>query len=322
MSWPKAGCVPRGRSAAIARSAEQSLMARALRQPSFPGGRVPRRHSAPVATSRSTPRIRSLSRRSPTCHSCSASISTGMASSIGSTSHGQRVVELAEEPLHRVLEEVEQVVQRHVVVRRFRQRPGQERAWRRPVTGCGAGRAQGNRVEGKRLAGDECAAFDVANVERLQRVFGDDLLADRLWCGGVERVEQLQQRNRRGPVMPGVLVGAGVGDDERLGGRADGVEQQLAVLGADVALTGQRFTGQGVVTVDGLKAGEHAVVESDQTHHPVRNGPHRHHGADGERPGAEVGAGGPAREVAGQHRADIGEPHLRVRTGSRLGQNL
>ena len=45
-------------------------------------------------------------------------------------------------------------------------------------------------------------------------------------------------------------------------------------------------------------AREHPVVQAEQAHHPVRHGPHRHHGADGQRSGAEVGPGGSAARAA------------------------
>ena len=127
--------------------------------------------------------------------------------------------------------------------------------------------------------------------------------------GDVERVQQLGERDGRRPVLARVLVGAGVGDDELLGGRADRVEQQLPVLGADVAFTGHRVAGQHVVAVDDAQPREHAVVEADQAHHPVRHRAHRHHRAHRQRAGAEVGPGRPAGEVAAEQRANIGQPH-------------
>ena len=58
--------------------------------------------------------------------------------------------------------------------------------------------------------------------------------------GDVDRVEDLAEGHGGRPDRPGVLVRPGVGDDEGLGGREHGVEQQLAVLAADVALAGHR----------------------------------------------------------------------------------
>ena len=77
------------RRAASASSADWSRISVALRHPSCPGGRVPRRHSASRRFAR--PPCRAACRasiRSPTVHSSSALMSTGMASSTPSTSHG------------------------------------------------------------------------------------------------------------------------------------------------------------------------------------------------------------------------------------------
>ena len=140
--------------------------------------------------------------------------------------------------------------------------------------------------------------------------------------GPVEGVEQFGQRHRGRALLAGVLVGAGVGDDQLLGGRADGVEQQLPVLGADVALTGHRVAGQHVVAVDHAEPREHAVVEADQADHPVRHRPHRHHRADRQRSGAEVGAGRASGQVALQQRADVGQPHRRIRPWAGAAQHV
>ena len=59
-----------------------------------------------------------------------------------------------------------------------------------------------------------------------------------------------------------MLVGAGVGDDQRLPAAEHRVEQQLAVLAARVALAGQRVAGQHVVAVGDRAAREDAVVEA------------------------------------------------------------
>ena len=133
----------------------------------------------------------------------------------------------------------------------------------------------------------------------------DDLLPHLLVEGGglsrgVQRIEQFGQRNRGRARLAGVVVGTGVGDHQRVDGRGNGVEEQLPVLGADVALAGQRSARQCVVAVDDADPGEYGVVQSDQAHHPVRYRTHRHHGADGQRPGAEVSAGGSAGKVLTQ----------------------
>ena len=49
------------------------------------------------------------------------------------------------------------------------------------------------------------------------------------------------------PRLPGVLVGTGVGEDQVLGGRQDGVEEKLAVFAAGVAFAGDRTPREHVV---------------------------------------------------------------------------
>ena len=115
--------------------------------------------------------------------------------------------------------------------------------------------------------------------------------------GRVEGVQQFEEGHRWWSVRAGVLVGAGVGDHQGLGGGEDRVEQQLAVLGPDVALTGRRLAGQRVVAVHQIAAREDPVVKSDQAYHPVRHRAHRHHRADRQRAGAEVRPGGPTGET-------------------------
>ena len=112
-------------------------------------------------------------------------------------------------------------------------------------------RGQCGRVEGERLAGyAERAGCDVLAVERLQRVMGDDALAHRRFRGLVQRVEQLGERHCGCLWMAGLFVGAGVGDHQRLAGRAYRVEQQLPVFRTDVALAGHWSAGKRVVSVD------------------------------------------------------------------------
>ena len=135
----------------------------------------------------------------------------------------------------------------------------------------------------------------------------DDVAAHPRLGGAVEGVEQLAEGYGGRAVLPAVRVGAGVGDDELVGRGTDRVEQQLAVLGADVTLTGDRGAGQHVVAVDRALPGEHPVVEPQQADHAVRDRAHRDHGADGEAAGPEVGPGGSAGEVVVEHRADVGE---------------
>ena len=150
-------------------------------------------------------------------------------------------------------------------------------------------------------------------------MLGEHVVAHGRGGGAVEGVEQLSERHRGWPLGPVVLAAAGVGDHQRLGGRGDRVEQQLAVLGAEVALAGAGAAGQHVVTVDPARAREDTVVEPDEADHAVRHRAHRHHRADGQGAGAEVGAGGSSAQALWQQRADVGLPEHRVLVGGAGG---
>ena len=121
---------------------------------------------------------------------------------------------------------------------------------------------------------------------------------------------------------PGVLVGAGVGDHQRLGGGPDRVEQELAVLGADVALTGHRDAGQRVVAVDEPSRGK--TPSSRPTRQTTRCGTERigtivHTVSVPVRKFARVG---PAGEMSTEQRAHVGQPQLGVGASARVGQHL
>ena len=153
-------------------------------------------------------------------------------------------------------------------------------------------------------------------------MIGHDTVPDRFGRGPIQRVEQLLHRDGGRPVLTGVLVGAGVGDDQGVGGRADGIEQQLPVLRTDVAFTRERTTGQDVVAVGDVGARKHAVVEADQAHHAVWHRAHRDHGAHRQRAGAEVGAGGTAGQLPLQQGPDVGQPQRRAGPRARLRQHF
>ena len=94
-----------------------------------------------------------------------------------------------------------------------------------------------------------------------------------------------------------------------LGRGADGVEEQLAVLAADVALPDARVAGQHVVAVVDAGPREGAVVEPEQADHPVRHRAHRHERGHGQRAGAEVRPRRAARAAA--RRAARARPRAR-----------
>lgn len=134
--------------------------------------------------------------------------------------------------------------------------------------------------------------------------------------------KQLLHRDRGRPVLTGVFVGAGVGDDQGVGGGADGIEQQLPVLRTDVAFTRERTTRQDVVAVGDVGARKDAVVEADQAHHAMRHRAHGDHGAHRQRAGAEVGAGGTAGQLPLQQGPHVGQPQCRAGPRARVRQHF
>jgi hypothetical protein len=101
------------------------------------------------------------------------------------------------------------------------------------------------------------AASAGVGVEGLQRVAGDHASvasAPSAHGGPVDDVEQLDSGTAGGPLLVGALVGAGVGDHQ-VGGGEQRVEQQLAVLGAGVAVADDRVAAQQVVAVGRRCAG-------------------------------------------------------------------
>ncbi len=101
-------------------------------------------------------------------------------------------------------------------------------------------------------------------------------------------------------------------------GRADGVEQQLAVFAARVALADPRVAGEHVVAVAGALPGEDAVVEAEQADDAVGDRAHGYEGADGQRAGAEACSGGTAGEDAVEQGVYVGEAEGRLAVGCRL----
>ena len=123
--------------------------------------------------------------------------------------------------------------------------------------------------------------------------------------GVVDHVEQLTDRHGRRTRQVGALVATRVRHDQVILRRQERVEEQLAVFAADVAVTDSRVPSGQVVAVPLDVAREAAVVESEQAHHPVRDGAHRHERADGQVAGAEVGPRRPALQAIGQDRAHV-----------------
>ncbi len=210
---------------------------------------------------------------------------------------------LAEELLDGVLEEGDQGRELDVTASRGQLEVGQ-RGRCRPRPGSRPGACERCGVERERRRGDE-----VLRVEALQRVVPQRTL---LATGhrGVEGVEELAERHGGRALVARRLVGAGVGDDEVLGGRGDRVEHQLAVLAARVSLPGEGAAGEHVVAVDRAGPREDAVVEAEQADHAVRDRAHRHQRGHGQGAGAEVGAGRASGEALPHQRAYVGQPQL------------
>ena len=227
--------------------------------PSAPGGSSPRRHSACRQRSRSWPASRSRSSRSPIAHVGQpvqldrqrVGRLLGAGRTTGSPTRCRR------NPLHRVLEEAHQLVQPD---------------GRRPRPGPGpAGRA-GTRRRPLRSGGGQRAG-QLGPVEA-ERPPGGQLAGAKLrgWngCSGCRtstplRGARSRPRSRRAAHRAGPRAGRRAPvrssapectHDQPLGGRAQRVQQQLAVLAARVALADQRVPGQQVVAVGhGRRAG-------------------------------------------------------------------
>ena len=224
---------------------------RAVRPPSGPGGSTPRRHSACRQSSSSTPASRSRSIRSPTLHFSNASSSTGQR--VG------RVVLLEADP------DVQPLPQEALEPGGSAARSG--RSDRCP-SGCRAGSGAGrNGGAGPRAAGAPPAprparpgrsvngpAGRARRARRLRASKGcngcrtSDLAPSRLTRRGpggvVQGVEQLAERHRRRPARARAFVGAGVGDDQLLGGGQHRVQHQLPVLGPRIPLAHRRVRGR------------------------------------------------------------------------------
>src|SRR5690606_22728826 len=123
-------------------------------------------------------------------------------------------------------------------------------------------------VEAERLPGPAQRPGDeVALVDHLERVVAHDVGAHRPAVGGgrggVEGVEQLPERDRGRTRGAGALTGTGVQDEEVVLRGGDGVEEELAVLAAAVALPDARLPQEDVLAVLPGAAGEDAVVDAE-----------------------------------------------------------
>src|ERR1700742_4728414 len=101
----------------------------------------------------------------------------------------------------------------------------------------------------------------------------------------LDRVQQLADGDRGWAARVRALVAARVGDQQPFAGGHQRIEQELAVLGARVALTDPRVIEQQVVAVTRSLARERVVVEPEQADDPMRYRAHRLERADGQMAG-------------------------------------
>ena len=164
-------------------------------------------------------------------------------------------------------------------------------------------------IEAPCLFGDELPHREVADVERLERVVDDDAISGRSPVAGANRpvddVEELADRHGGRAFEVRALVSTRVGDHQVIGGSEEGVEEELAVLGARVSVADMGIGEDQVIAASFTHPGERPVVEAEQAHHPVRHRPHGDERADGQVPGPEVGSSGTSPEAVGEERADI-----------------
>ena len=189
-----------------------------------------------------------------------------------------------------------------------RQRPCEERRVLSALGRQRLGAVERDRVEAPSALGHELADGEVLGVEGLEGMSHLDLIARPAFVGphrAVDHVQQLADRHRRRADEVRALVVAGVGDDELVGGGEERVEQQLAVLGAGVAVADVGVGEHEVVAVAGGLAREDAVVHAEQADDPMRDRPHRHERADGEVAGAEVRPRRAALEALAEQRPDL-----------------
>ncbi len=129
--------------------------------------------------------------------------------------------------------------------------------------------------------------------------------AGRRAHGVIHHVEQLADGDGGRPAEIRSLVAAGVRDDQVVLRGQQCVQEELTILASHVAVTDPLTACREIVAVPLDVTGEAPVVEPEETHHPVRDGAHRHEGAHGQVPGAEIGPRRPPLEALGENGADV-----------------
>ncbi len=130
--------------------------------------------------------------------------------------------------------------------------------------------------------------------------------ADRL----IDDVEEFANRDRRRARRVGPLVITGVGDDQPVGRREQGVEQQLSVLHSRIPLAQLGVEKGEVITVSGGVARKGSVIQAEQTDDPMRHRAHRHQGADGEVACPEIGPSWTTLKAISQQRSELRQTQL------------
>ncbi len=208
--------------------------------------------------------------------------------------HETHVERVLREPAGCVLEQADQVVELDVgttpaagATLRFRRADGgtgrqrercaDERPDRLALLARLAGPGERGVVVAERPRDSERARREVPLVDRLERVLHDDVLARGAPVGRgghpVQRVEQLRHGDRGRARRPGALVRTGVHDDEVVARCGDGVEEDLPVLAARVALADLGVPGEQVVARGRGGAGN--TPSSSPRRHTTRCGTER-----------------------------------------------
>ena len=176
-------------------------------------------------------------------------------------------------------------------------------------------------VEAPAMMRHQCRGDEVADVEGLQRVVHDHLVTRpprprrhvrcrcRCRCvrGAIDHIQQLAERDGGRANGVGALVAAAVRDQQVVGRGQQGIEQELPVLVAGIAVADSRGSLDDVVPVRGRATRERAVVEAEETDDPVGHRAHRHESAHRQVPRAEVRPGRPPPQTVGEDGSDLGQ---------------
>ena len=274
----------------------------------------PRRYSDCWTSDTLPPASRSRSSRSPACQVASPSRSMGIASRVGPPRAGSDIEPVAQERSCGIGEEVLKIGEVDVLAGAVRAED------RRP----GAGRGRG--VRAALAAASACGSKLKAGPAPMSRLTASKGCSRcrRTGASNASSSEVPSPRAKRAASMTSPSGTAGARPLRCVGrhrcrsppacpGRADGVEEQLAVFAAHIAFASDGMAGEGIITVDGPRAGK----SRRRARGARRRGAapaHRDHRADGEAAGPEVGAGQAALGAISEQRADVGDVQQRRRS--------